>query len=60
MLSYLIFQADRHTRYLKKLIGVLQDADYNGYVSVEDFSNEKYTYTELKENLEFLRLASTR
>lgn len=45
---------------LKKLIGVLQDAGYNGYVSVEDFSNEKDTYTKLKENLEFLRLASTR
>lgn len=43
---------------LRKLIRVLLDTGYNGYLSVEDFSNEKETHAKLKENLEFLRFIS--
>jgi sugar phosphate isomerase/epimerase len=40
---------------LTKLIGVLQDLGYQGYVSVEDFSNEVDTDTKLRDNLDFLK-----
>jgi sugar phosphate isomerase/epimerase len=40
---------------LTKLIGVLQDLGYQGYVSVEDFSNELDTYAKLRDNLDFLK-----
>lgn len=38
-----------------KVIGVLKGANYSGYLSVEDFSNEEDTYGKLKGNLQFLR-----
>jgi sugar phosphate isomerase/epimerase len=40
---------------LTKLIGVLQEIGYQGYVSVEDFSNEADTYTKLRNDLDFLK-----
>lgn len=40
---------------LKKLLQVLRDINYEGYVSVEDFSNEEDTYTKLKGNIDFLK-----
>lgn len=40
---------------IRKLITVLKDIGYEGYVSVEDFSNAEDTYTKLKSNIEFLR-----
>lgn len=39
----------------KKLVTVLKDVGYTGYISVEDFSNEEQTYEKLKGNIEFLR-----
>lgn len=43
---------------LKKLCGDLRAAGYNGFLSVEDFSNEQETYEKLKSNLEYLRAIS--
>lgn len=40
---------------LTKLISVLKDMGYQGYISVEDFSNEVETYTKLRDNLQFLK-----
>ncbi|MCX7842564.1 MAG: sugar phosphate isomerase/epimerase [Clostridia bacterium] len=40
---------------LKKLFEVLKDLGYNGYVSLEDFTNEVDTYSKLKNNAEYLR-----
>ena len=39
----------------KELIQVLKHVNYSGYLSVEDFSNEKDTYRTLKENLQYLK-----
>lgn len=43
---------------IQKLIQVLKDVNYSGYLSIEDFSNEEDTITKLKSNLEFLRSLS--
>jgi len=43
---------------IAKLIRVLKDIGYNGYISVEDFSNEEDTYTKLKDDIKFLRKLS--
>jgi sugar phosphate isomerase/epimerase len=40
---------------LTKLINILQELGYQGYVSVEDFSNEVDTHTKLRDNLDFLK-----
>ena len=40
---------------LTKLLSVLKDRGYRGYISVEDFSNEVETYAKLRENLQFLK-----
>lgn len=40
---------------LKKLIRVMKEMNYEGNISVEDFSNEENTYEKLKHNLEYLR-----
>jgi sugar phosphate isomerase/epimerase len=40
---------------IRKLVHVLKDIGYEGYISVEDFSNEADTYTKLKDNIEFLK-----
>jgi len=37
------------------LVRILKETGYEGYVSVEDFSNDEDTYTKLKNNIEFLR-----
>ena len=41
--------------YIPKLFKALKARGYNGFVSVEDFSNESDTDTKLKDNLEFLK-----
>ena len=38
-----------------KLLKDLRASSYEGYVSVEDFSNEEDTYTKIKDNINFLR-----
>ena len=43
---------------LNKLCRDLKTAGYNGFLSVEDFSNEQETYEKLKSNLEYLRAIS--
>lgn len=40
---------------LEKLIRNLKEVGYNGYLSIEDFSNESDTYKKLKDNLQFLK-----
>ena len=40
---------------LGRLIKILRETGYGGYVSVEDFSNVEDTVTKLKNNLAFLR-----
>ncbi|HOJ12587.1 MAG TPA: sugar phosphate isomerase/epimerase family protein [Clostridiales bacterium] len=40
---------------LPGLINILKEKDYEGYLSIEDFSNEEDTYTKLKNNLEYLK-----
>ncbi len=44
---------------IKKLLQVLKDVNYQGYVSVEDFSNEEDTYSKLKNNIDYLRKISS-
>lgn len=43
---------------LKKLFRVLKEMNYDGYVSIEDFSNEEETYDKLKGDLAFVRKLS--
>lgn len=40
---------------IHRLVRILREAGYNGFVSVEDFSNEQETYEKIKSNLEYLR-----
>lgn len=40
---------------IRKLLYDLKASGYQGYVSVEDFSNELETYAKIKDNIEFLR-----
>lgn len=40
---------------LGKLIQVLRDVGYEGYISVEDFTNDEDTVTKLKNNLAYLK-----
>jgi sugar phosphate isomerase/epimerase len=40
---------------LEKLFSVLRELGYDGYLSVEDFTNEEDTLTKLKNNLEYLK-----
>ncbi len=40
---------------LAKLVQVLKDHRYQGYLSLEDFSNEDDTRTKLQDNLEYLK-----
>ncbi len=40
---------------LGKLIKVLREVNYGGFISVEDFSNVEDTVTKLKNNLEYLK-----
>jgi sugar phosphate isomerase/epimerase len=40
------------------LINVIKDSGYEGYVSVEDFSNDVPTYEKLSDNIKFLRSLS--
>lgn len=40
---------------LEKLMAVLRELGYDGYISVEDFSNEEDTLTKLKNNLSYLK-----
>jgi len=39
---------------ISKLVSNLKETGFNGYLSIEDFSNEKGTIKKLKNNLEFL------
>ena len=39
---------------LKKLFRVMKEMNYQGNISVEDFSNEESTYDKLRHNLEYL------
>ena len=39
---------------LPQLVRLLQDLDYQGYLSLEDFSNEDETYPKLQKNLAYL------
>jgi sugar phosphate isomerase/epimerase len=41
-----------------KILEVLKNAGYNGYLSIEDFSNEEDTRTKLKTNIEYLKKIS--
>ena len=41
---------------LKKLVEILKGAGYQGFLSVEDFSNDEDTYTKLKNNIGFIKL----
>ncbi|NLU53356.1 MAG: sugar phosphate isomerase/epimerase [Clostridiaceae bacterium] len=40
---------------LEKLMAVLHELGYDGYISVEDFSNEEDTLTKLRNNLAYLK-----
>lgn len=40
---------------IRKLLHELNASGYQGYVSVEDFSNEQETYAKIKDNIEFMR-----
>jgi sugar phosphate isomerase/epimerase len=40
---------------IAKLLKNLEASGYDGYVSVEDFSNEEDTYTKIKDNIEFMK-----
>lgn len=40
---------------MRNLIAVLKAANYQGYLSVEDFSNEEDTYSKLKKNWQYLK-----
>lgn len=40
---------------LTKLLTVLKEIGYDGYISIEDFSNEGDTLSKLRNNLEFLK-----
>lgn len=41
-----------------RIIEMLRNAGYKGYLSIEDFSNQQDTYTKLKSNIEYLRKIS--
>lgn len=40
---------------ISKLVSILREMGYNGYLSVEDFSNEEDTLDKLKSNIAFLK-----
>ena len=40
---------------IKKLVKVLKDTGYEGFMSLEDFTNETDTYTKLKNCIDFLK-----
>lgn len=40
---------------IPRIIRVLKEKNYEGFLSIEDFSNEEDTYTKLKNNLEYLK-----
>ena len=43
------------TANIRKFVGLLEHTGYDGFLSVEDFSNEQDTYSKLKSNIQFLK-----